>query len=431
MIADSGYSASCVAGVSFSAHGKGLYAIDRAGQPVRNVIISADTRALTQVLRWQEQGITEQSYPLGWQQLWCGHPATLLRWLKDHEPANYDRIDSVLMAHDYLRFCLTGEIAAEVTNISGSNLYNSQKQAYEPQLMQLFGIEEVREKTAPVIGSSTLAGKITPQAAQQCGLPAGTAVYGGLFDVVAAAVCSAATDERVLSAVAGTWSIATCILPEIIAADYPYIWGDYCLPGQYFVHEGSPTSSSNLAWFVRHFCQEQEACYQQFDQWVANRSSQLSQVVFLPYLYGSNLSANLNGSLVGLRGHHGTEDVVHAIYQGILFSHLLHQDRLLQLNQRVECIRISGGPTQSAAWMQMFADGSNLPLEVIESQQSGCRAAALCAAVGAGEYYDFAEAMEATLPATRLFEPRPQQHDELRQQMARYLQVAQALGEVG
>jgi L-xylulokinase len=49
------------------------------------------------------------------QQLWTGHPVSLLAWLKAHEPANYDRIDAVLMVHDYVRFRLTGEATAEIT----------------------------------------------------------------------------------------------------------------------------------------------------------------------------------------------------------------------------------------------------------------------------------------------------------------------------
>lgn len=430
VIAASGVPADAIRGVSFSSHGKGLYAIDDAGQPVRNGIISSDTRALPLVQRWCEQGLDRTTYQRGLQQLWTGHPVSLLRWLKEHEPQNYQRIAAVLMVHDYVRFRLTGEIAAEVTNISGSNLYNQQLRCYDPSLMADFGIPEVADKTAPVIGSSEQAGVVTAVAAAACGLKAGTPVYGGLFDVVASAVCSGVSDGRTLSAVAGTWSIATCVTDQVVATEHPYVWGSYCMPGKYFVHEGSPTSAGNLAWFMRHFWANDRTLYPQFDRWVAERRERASDIVFLPYLFGSNLSLNLSGSLVGLRGHHGMPEVVNAIYQGIVFSHLLHQDRILQLNTQVERIRITGGPTHSASWMQMFADGGNLPLEVVDIQQCGCRAAALCAAVGAGYYADFAQAMAATQPEVRTFMPQPAAHRRLRQQMESYVSVAKALSEV-
>ncbi|WP_431225689.1 FGGY-family carbohydrate kinase [Serratia sp. L9] len=267
-------------------------------------------------------------------------------------------------------------------------------------------------------------------AAEATGLLAGTPVYGGLFDVVASAVCSGVSDDKTLSAVAGTWSIATCVTDRVMAAEHHYVWGSYCIPGKYFVHEGSPTSAANLSWFMRTFWGNDASLYPKFDQWVNNKRGQQSEVVFLPYLFGSNLSLNLNGSLIGMRSHHGMPDVVNAIYQGIVFSHLLHQDRVLQLNPNVERIRITGGPTHSLAWMQMFADAGNLPLEVVDIQQCGCRAAALCAAVGAGYYANFSEAMAATQPAVRTFVPQQASHQNLRQQMTRYLHVAEALSEV-
>lgn len=419
-----------VHGVSFSSHGKGLYAIDAQGKPVRNGIVSSDTRAAAMVTDLQRQGVEEITYPRSLQPIWSSHPAVLLRWLKQHEPAQYDAIDAVLMAHDYLRFRLTGEVAAEVTNISGSNLFNQQLADYDPLLMAAFGIEEVVDKTAPLLGSAELAGQVTASAAAQCGLSAGTAVYGGLFDVVGAALCSGVLDDRILSTVAGTWSIATCVTESVIPSGHPFAWGRYCMADRYFVHEGSPTSAGNLAWFLRQFCDNDHQRYAQFNRWVAERSERPSDIVFLPYLYGSNLGSNLPGGLIGLGGHHDIADIVHAIYQGIVFSHLIHQDRMVALNPRVERIRMTGGPTQSAIWMQMFANAGNLPLEVVDIQQSGCRAAALCAAVGAGEYASFTEAVQVVQPELHTYFPDAAANRRLRDRFESYLAIAKALSEV-
>ncbi len=71
---------------------------------------------------------------------------SLLRWLKENEPENYQRSGYVLMVHDYIRYRLTGEFTIEETNISGSNLYNQYNGSFDPQLMAIFAIEEVMEK---------------------------------------------------------------------------------------------------------------------------------------------------------------------------------------------------------------------------------------------------------------------------------------------
>jgi len=82
VIADSGVAPSDIKGVSFSAHGKGLYAVDKNGEPVRNGIISSDNRALPIVREWKSRDIDKAAYPYAFQQVWAGHPVSLLAWLK-------------------------------------------------------------------------------------------------------------------------------------------------------------------------------------------------------------------------------------------------------------------------------------------------------------------------------------------------------------
>ncbi|CRE36241.1 FGGY-family carbohydrate kinase [Yersinia enterocolitica] len=425
-----GVSPEHIRGISFSAHGKGLYLVDKQGQPVRHGIVSSDSRAQALVSRWQKEGKAHQAYELSLQQLWPSHPAALLRWLKENEAENYHRSGYVLMAHDYIRYRLTGEFTTEETNISGSNLYNQYSGNFDPQLMKIFGIEEVAEKTAPIIGSAELAGYISQQAAQASGLKRGTPVFGGMFDVVGAALTSGLHDSHQLSAVAGTWSIATRVFEGVQPSDYPYVWGKYCIPGTYFVHEGSPTSASNLAWFVQQFLPNLPDSYQTLNQWAALGYEKSEDILFFPWLYGSNHSANLSGGLLGLSGHHTTQDIVYAIYQGIVFSHLLHQDKILALGDNTDCIRFTGGPTHSAIWMQIFCDASNLPLEIVDIQQSGCRAAALCAAVGSGYYSGFEQAIAASPPPITRLLPNAEKYSMLRARFEKFKRIAEALSSV-
>jgi L-xylulokinase len=423
-------SADQLQGISFSAHGKGLYLVDKQGQPVRHGIVSSDSRAQTLVSRWQKEGKAQQAYARSLQQLWPSHPAALLRWLKEHEPENYHRSGYVLMVHDYIRYRLTGEFTIEETNISGSNLYNQYSGDFDAQLMKIFAIEEVADKTAPIIGSADLAGYVSEQSAAACGLKAGLPVFGGMFDVVGAALTSGLHDSHQLSAVAGTWSIATRVFDEVQASDYPYVWGKYCIPNRYFVHEGSPTSASNLAWFVKQFLPDLPDSYQTLNQWAALGYEKSDSILFFPWLYGSNYSANLSGGLLGLSGHHRIEDIVYAVYQGIVFSHLLHQDKILALGGGTDSIRFTGGPTHSTIWMQMFCDASNRPLDIVDIQQSGCRAAALCAAVGSGYYAGFEEAILASEPPITRLLPNAEKHQILRARFDQFKRVADALSAV-
>lgn len=440
-----GLKAEQIQGVGFSSHGKGLYAINKAGDPVRHGIISSDTRALKIVQDWQKKGIDTKSYAKSLQQLWTGQPVSLLAWIKAYEPENYEQIDAILMVHDYIRFKMTGEITAEITNISSSNLYNQALADYDPELMALFDLADAAEKTAPIVGSSEQSGSVTRRAAQETGLTTGTPVYGGLFDVVGASISSGVSDQTKLSAVAGTWSIATTVLDELTipppnALQYPYIWGKYCTGNQYFVHEGSPTSASNLAWMIKQFFQNQGAesqndhdIYQKLNAMLTIRQATPEfdkDLIFLPYLFGSNQSLNLKAGFYGIGGHHTQDDLMAALYRGIVYSHLIHQDRILKLNSKIDTIRFTGGPSQSTAWMQMYTDAGGLPLEVVDIKQAGCKAAAMCASVGSGHYANFSEAITASLPKVILYQPNAQRHDQLRAGYENFLNLSNVLAKL-
>ena len=427
VLAEGGVPPSEIRGVGFSAHGKGLYAVDRDGEPVRNGIISSDNRALPQVRAWKAAGVDHAAYPYACQQVWAGHPVSLLAWLKANEAAAYRRIHRILMAHDWIRYRLTGEFAAEITNISGSNLFNVDTGAYEPELLRLFGIEEMRDCTAPVVGSAECLAGVSARAAEETGLAAGTPVYGGFFDVVSAAVCAGLADQRFINVVMGTWTIATWIADSIPAAEYPYTWGRYCIPGRYFVHEGSPTSASNLEWFVRNFMPAAEQPYRRCDEMVAALPKGATGVQFLPYLFSSNLGDNLSGGFYGLANAHGLPQLVQAVYEGICFAQHAHLERILALSGRDRLLRLTGGPARSRVWMQMVADVAQLPVEVMHVKESGCLGAAIAAAVGTGAYGSFPEAMAAMCPVGTRLEPDAAAAARYREKYAYFRELAARL----
>ena len=427
VLTQSGVDPADIKGVSFSAHGKGLYAVDAKGEPVRNGIISSDNRALDLVRRWKASGAAARSYPYGYQQVWTGHPVSLLAWLKANEPQSYTKIRYILMAHDWVRCKLTGKFGAEITNISGSNLFNVNTGSYDPALFELFGIGEMTDRVAPVIGSEESLAGVSKAAAEETGLKAGTPVFGGFFDVVSAAVCAGLADPRFINVVMGTWTIVTWTTDQILPADHPYIWGRYCIPGKLFVHEGSPTSAGNLEWFVRTFMAGVEAPYERCNAMVAGLEKGGSNIQFFPYLYSSNLGDGMAAGLYGLTSAHGIEHAVQAIYEGICFSQHVHLERIVALAGRDKTLRLTGGPARSKIWMQMVADISEMPVEVMDVKESGCLGAAIAAAVGSGVYPSFAAAMEAMCPGETTIEPDPKAAPRYREKYTRYRALAEAI----
>ncbi|MGX5087620.1 FGGY-family carbohydrate kinase [Enterobacter sp. UPMP2052] len=425
LLKNSGVDGEQIKGVGISAQGKGLFLLDKRDQPLGNAMLSSDRRALEIVQRWQQDGIPEKLYPHTRQTLWTGHPVSLLRWVKENEPQRYQQIGCVMMAHDYLRWCLTDVKGCEESNISESNLYNMQTGRYDPQLTRWLGIDEIDGALPPIVGSAEICGEITAQAAALTGLAAGTPVVGGLFDVVSTAICAGLHDEHTLNAVMGTWAVTSGIANGIRDNEpFPYVYGRYVHPQHYIVHEASPTSSGNLEWLT---AQWGDMSFDEINRAVASLPKAGSEVIFLPFLYGSNAGLEMTSGFYGMQALHTRAHLLQAVYEGVVFSHMTHLNRLLERFTQVRALRVTGGPAHSDVWMQMLADVSGLAIELPQVEETGCSGAALAALVGTGVYPDFHTAQRALTHACRVIEPDMHAHAAYQRKYHRYQLLISAL----
>jgi L-xylulokinase len=419
--------ATAIAGIGLSAQGKGLYLLDRERRPLGRGILSSDQRALEQVRAWQHEGLPEAVYPETLQTLWTGHPVSLLAWLRANDRERYDAIGSVLMAHDFLRFRLCGELGCEISNISESNLFNMRESRYDAALAERFGIGDIIGRLPPVVGSSQVVGGVSAAAAAETGLAPATAVVGGLFDVVSTALCAGVVDDTRLNAVMGTWSVTSGVTSFI--RRHPsanFVHGRHAQDGEYIVHEASPTSAINLEWMLRNVAGG-AVDYDAMNRAVGALPKADSSLLFLPFLYGSNAGLGMHGCLFDMQAAHGRDHVLQAVYEGVVFSHLTHLRRMLLCFDRVEALRVTGGPAHSDVWMQMLADASALPVEVPEVEETGCLGAALAAAVGAGACASFTDAVRALRTPLRVFVPDSADHAAYERKYRRYQNLIDCL----
>ncbi|ENW7466094.1 FGGY-family carbohydrate kinase [Salmonella enterica] len=425
LLKQTGVSGGQIKGIGISAQGKGLFLLDKQNRPLGNAILSSDRRALNIVERWQQDGIPQKLYPVTRQTLWTGHPASLLRWIKEHEPQRYAHIGCVMMAHDYLRWRLTDVKGCEESNISESNLYNMTTGRYDSRLTQWLGISEIGHALPPVVGSAETGGKISEEAAAITGLAAGTPVVGGLFDVVSTALCAGIDDEFTLNAVMGTWAVTSGIARGLREHEaHPYVYGRYVNDGQYIVHEASPTSSGNLEWFT---AQWGDLSFDEINRAVASLPKAGSDLFFLPFLYGSNAGLEMTSGFYGMQALHTRAHLLQALYEGVVFSHMTHLNRMRERFTEVRTLRVTGGPAHSDVWMQMLADVSGLRIELPQVEETGCFGAALAARVGTGVYRSFSEAQRALEHPIRTLLPDMTAHARYQRKYHHYQHLIEAL----
>ena len=424
-----------IAGISFSGAGKGLYMVGYDGKPAYNGIMSTDTRAWAQVEQWYKDGTNKKVYEKTCQEILAVQPVALMKWFKENEPEVLERTKYIFAVKDYIRYCLTGEAYSEYTDCSGGNLVNMYSGRHDRELMALFGLEECYDKLPPLRYSAQLAGTVTEEAAAKTGLLAGTPVAAGMFDINACGIASGLSDEEQLCMIAGTWSINEFIGRKPITNGTVALNSMFCMPGYFLIEESSPTSAGNMEWFIRNLLsyekEEEKAkggsIYNLTNEWVSSIEPQDSQVIFLPFLNGSNEDALAKGTFVGLTAYHNKKHMLRAVYEGIVFSHVTHVKKLLRNREVPKSIRLSGGAANSDVWVQIFADALQIPIDVIADKELGAQGAAMAAGIAAGVYADYQEAIARTVTITKTVQPRPEYKAVYEEKYAAYRAVIDGL----
>ena len=314
---------------------------------------------------------------------------------------------------DYLRYCLTGGINVEITDIAATNLINVIDKRYDRELLSDFGLEDIYDKLPPIKYSTDICGHVTKKAAGLTGLKEGTPVAGGFIDIDACAVATGIVDENRMCVVAGTWSINEYISKKPVLSSDIFLSSVYCMDGYWLNMEGSVTSASNLEWFIEQFLGKEKALteeeggsiYRICDEMVSQVDPEDSQIIFLPFLFGTSSGENEKACFIGMKGWHTKSHVIRAIYEGVVFSHLYHINRLLKHRARPEAVRISGGASRSKVWVRIFADILQMPVEVVKGTELGTFGAAICAGVAANHFSSFKDAVDSMLKVAYICTP--------------------------
>ena len=421
-----GRQAADIAAIGLSGHGKGLYLLDRKGREFRNGIVSTDNRAADIAQKFQENGVAERIRKLNFQRVLACQPVCLLRWLKENRPEEYNRIGSVLSVKDYIRYKLTGHIFAERTDLSGSNLFNLTTGKKDRALLAQLGIEEMFDCIPSVKSADEHCGTLSEAVAEEIGLPKETVVAGGMFDIDACALSVGLLDEQDVCVIAGTWSINE-YLSDHPVNDGSVSMNSYAfLPGRYLVEECSPTSAGNLDWVLGTFGIEKD--FKALDREIARIRPQDCKVLFLPFLFASNeKNEKIKSCFVGMGADTTQEEIVRSVYEGIVFAHKTHLDRLLSSRPAPRAVRLTGGASGSPVWAQMFADVFDLRVEVVEDREHGCLGSALAAGIACGLYPSYREAVERTRTKEKVYLPVPEAAAEYEKKYRRYRQLVEAL----
>jgi len=438
----SGIAPADIAGVGICGHGKGLYLWGKDNHPLRNGIISTDNRAWKYTENWRKDGTESEVAKLSCQKIMACQPVAILAWLRDHEPECMDKIQWIFEAKDYVRFRLTGEAGAEYGDSSGANLLNLHTRDYDIELLKLFGLTQYRDALPPLCEAAKICGYVTEKAAEECGLLVGTPVIGGLFDIQACMLAANVLTEEELCMIAGTWSVELYLskAPVVEKKFLEYIRNTFFLfPEYYLVEVGTAASAGNNEWFLRELLPEMKtqakaegrSIYEIMNRWVEEIPAKELCPIFLPYLFESNVHPHAKSCFVGMTSFHTRKHLSRSVYEGIAFTHRLDLEHLLvSRTDKPKVIRLTGGVAKSKVWTQIFADVMNLPIEIVDVNETGALGCAIAVATATGEYKNMKEAASKMSRITTRVEPIPENVTIYNKKYNLYRKIIDALDSV-
>ena len=406
-VATSGIDPAQIRAVGAAGHGNGAYLLDRAGNGLLG-IQSIDRRA--EAIASGLGARTETIHRWSRQQPWAGQTPLLLRWLAEHRPALLARAQAALLCKDVIAHFLTGQLSGDYSDAAVAGLIRFPHRRYDQEMLEAYGAGDLMHLLPPLRESCDIVGGIRPEIAEETGLPAGTPVVAGMIDIVASAVGSGVSATGQASIVAGTWSINQ----EVVAApelDELVFMTSIIERDRYMAVEASATSAANLEWFIREFGSGIEvgtgtvaaAC----SELVGRVTPSMDLPLFHPFIYGSSSNARARGGFYGVAGWHDKGHLLHALFEGVVFGHRQHVEKLRAAGARFENVMLSGGAARSRVWPQMFADILGIPIRTSLCTQTGALGAAIAAGVGAGLFTTLGDGVAQMVKSAQSFIPSP------------------------
>ena len=401
LLHSSGISPEQIAGIGFSAISPAVLPIDREGRPLRKAILyGIDTRATKEIAELQQ--IIDQDPVLchGGVRLSSQSASPKVLWIRRHEPEVWGRTHLVVNGSGFLLYRLTREATLDFYDaVSFAPFVDYERGCWSAAIGKYVAQEE---KLPRLTWTCDIAGRITAEGAQLCGLAEGTPIITGTADAAAEAVSAGMANVGDMMVMYGSSIFFVLRTPHVPVT--PHFWGAHFLErGTYVLTGGMSTSGSLTKWFRDQFAPLEvqaekaggENAYAALARLAATSPPGANGLVMLPYFAGERtpiLDPDAKGLIFGLGLNHTRADVYRALLESVAFGIRHNLDQMKEEGAEPKRILAVGGGAYNPLWMQIVSDVAGIEQHIPEQQIGASYGDAFLAGVGVGLFSGTAEA---------------------------------------
>lgn len=384
----------------------GVVAVGPDLRPLRNAIIWLDRRATAQAQRLVDRLGADTIFQLSGLNTDASHIAPKMMWLRDQEPDLYRSAYLLPPVAGYLLGWLTGVSVQDHANASSTLLYDVRAREWSDLLLESAEIDE--RLLAPVVAAHEPVGPLTQAAADELGLSSSCIAVVGTGDDHAAALGAGVIGPGVIADVTGTAEpVAAATSAPVFDDEHLVETHAHAVDGAYLIENPGFVSGGSTMWLAAALRASQPDVF----QWAAEAPPGSDGVTFLPTLSGATAprwNDRMRGAFSGLSMNHDHRYLSRAVLEGCVFALRDITERLSQLGLGGREIRVIGGGSRSALWMQLKADITGLPVRSVLNPEPTALGAAMLAGVGARIFADAVDAVNRmTSLSDRCYIPNP------------------------
>jgi xylulokinase len=312
-------------------------------------------------------------------------------------PEVWQQTAYLLDCKEYILFKLTGKIAIDWVGASVYFLFNPYTKQWSQEVCQALGIPI--EMLPPAFPCTDVIGEITPKAASETGLLAGTPVVICAGDVAVAQSGAGANQEGKVHLCIGTatWiGVSTSTFRN--DSEKPF-WGlNHIDPKKYIIAGEMETGGGALMWFRDALCEAEKqqasvlgkSSYDMLSNMAEATPRGADKLIFLPWLSGERapvLDHYARGAFIGMSLSHTKGHMVRAVMEGVAYHLRWICEAMEKVGFHIDGFNGIGGGCNSPLWVQIISDVTGRRVRVVKNHlEAGAVGAALAVAVGMGIY---------------------------------------------
>ena len=408
-----------IAGIGLSGQMHGLVMLDADNKVIRPSIIWCDQRTAKECEEITAKVGKKRLIEITANPALTGFTASKILWVRNNEPENYARCAHILLPKDYVRFCMTGEYATEVSDASGMQLLDVPNRCWSDEILEKLDID--KNLLAKVYESPEVTGHISEEFAKLSGLSTKTVVVGGAGDNAAAAIGTGIVQDGRAFTTIGTSGVVFAHTDKLSIDPEGRVHTFCCaVPNCWHVMGVTLSAGLSLKWFRDNIADNYKEMatkvnkdpYVLMNEAVEKIPCGSDRLMYLPYLMGErtpHLNPDCRGVFFGLSAIHTKENMLRAVMEGVAYSLSDCYDVLKDMGVKVDEMMACGGGGKSSVWRQMLSDMFDCEVKTLTSEEGPALGVAILAGVGAGLFEDVVSACNKFIKTKDSCQPIPEE----------------------